>query len=426
MDKNKRIITVLMILTIVFTITGGTLAYWAWRTTDAQKTNITFTITSDFSCSADGGGNITSGSVKLVPTVVSSTTTANYIKREVKVNPTLNTVDKTIHMDLWLDIITLDSGLSNSVNFRYAFTTSSTSEGVVSSGNFYGKVANDKVILLRGKDYTSTTTETYYLWIWLDAAETDSATMNQNFSMKLGGECTDAVSRELYTANIYDGGIVDNNAVYIGQKLSNNIATYNTPDEAMNALKTAGGGTKNYPFFLKHTIADGSLWYATNSVQGLSIEEPIPISPYPACKYETSSECNSKISNSYVCKEKTFTQGVLESYVGFVVTSEMATANPGMVAGTYYLKGGDDGKAFLDNAKIIYDAFGGVGCYLDGTSGGNPYTTTPSSYFDCHVSGLSANAYSYGLVEVIVNSNSYCSVIAEGYSACLLNTSSDK
>ena len=422
MDKNKRIITVLMILTIVFTITGGTLAYWAWRTTDAQKTNITFTITSDFSCSADGGGNITSGSVKLVPTVVSNTTTANYIKREVKVNPTLNTVDKTIHMDLWLDIITLDSGLSNSVNFRYAFTTSSTSntEGVISSGNFYGKVANDKVILLRSKDYTSTTMETYYLWIWLDAAETDSATMNQNFNMKLGGECTDAVSRELYTANIYDRGIVDNNAVYIGQKISNNIATYNTPDEAMNALKTAGGGTTSYPFFLKHTIADGSLWYATNSVQGLISQGPT--SSYPSCIFETSSECNSKISNSYVCKEKTFTQGVLESFVGFVVTPEIATANPGMVAGTYYLKGGDAGKAFLDNAKIIYDAFGGVGCNSDGTSGGNPYTTAPSSNFGCRVSGLDASAYSHGDIEARDASNLGCRVNRDGSSACVLFT----
>ena len=421
MDKNKRIITVLMILTIVFTITGGTLAYWAWRTTDAQKTNITFTITSDFSCSADGGGNITSGSVKLVPTVVSNTTTANYIKREVKVNPTLNTVDKTIHMDLWLDIITLSSGLSNSVNFRYAFTTSSTSntEGVVSSGNFYGKVANDKVILLRSKDYTSTTMETYYLWIWLDAAETDSATMNQNFNMKLGGECTDAVSRELYTANIYDSYLEDLNSVYIGQKISNNIATYNTPDEAMNALKTAGGGATSYPFFLKHTIADGSLWYATNSVQGLAAA---PTSPYPSCIYETSSECNSKISNGYVCKEKTFTQGVLESYVGFVVTPEMATANPGMVAGTYYLKGGDDGKAFLDNAKIIYDAFGGVGCNLDGTSGGNPYTTTPSSSFRCGVSGLNTGANSNGYVGVGVDSYSGCGVDQVGSSNCGLRT----
>ena len=410
MDKNKRIITVLMILTIVFTITGGTLAYWAWRTTDAQKTNITFTITSDFSCSADGGGNITSGSVKLVPTVVSNTTTANYIKREVKVNPTLNTVDKTIHMDLWLDIITLDSGLSNSVNFRYAFTTSSTSntEGVISSGNFYGKVANDKVNLLRGKDYTSTTTETYYLWIWLDAAETDSATMNQNFNMKLGGECTDAVSRELYTANTEN--------VWLGQPLSDSIMTYNTPDEAMAALKVALGATNNTPVFLKHTIADGSLWYATNSVQGL--KSGGTTSPYPSCIYETSSECNSKISNSYVCKEKTFTQGVLESYVGFVVTPEMATANPGMVAGTYYLKGGDDGKAFLDNAKIIYDAFGGVGCNSDGTAGGNPYTTTPSSDFSCSVLDLYASVDSHGRVRASNGSIFGCNVNQDGSSAC--------
>ena len=100
MDKNKRIITVLMILTIVFTIMGGTLAYWSWRTTDAQKTNITFTITSDFSCAADGGGDITSGSINLVPTVVNDKTTANYIKREVKVTPTINTTGKTVYMDL--------------------------------------------------------------------------------------------------------------------------------------------------------------------------------------------------------------------------------------------------------------------------------------------------------------------------------------
>ena len=409
MDKEKRIITILMILTIVFTIMGGTFAYWSWRTTDAEKTNITFTLTSDFSCAADGGGNITSNDVSLIPTVVSDKTTGNYIKREVKVTPTINTEDKTIHMNLWLDIITLDSGLSNSVNFKYAFTTSSTSntEGVVSSGNFNGKVANDKVNLLRSKDYTSSTTETYYLWIWLDAEETDSATMNQKFNMKLGGECTDAVSKEIYTANT--------DYVWLGQTLPDNMAVYNTPDEAMAALKVALGATNNIPFFLKHTIADGSLWYATNSVQGLSSAPS-----YPSCIYETSSECNSKISDGYVCKENAFTQGVLESYVGFVVTSEMATANPGMVAGTYYLKGGDAGKAFLDNAKTIYDAFGGVGCYLDGTSGGNPYTTTPSSEFYCSVSGLYANAYSGGDVGADVDSDSYCYVDQDGYSACAL------
>lgn len=193
MSKEKRIITILMILTVVFTIIGGTFAYWSWRTTDAEKTNITFTITSDFSCSADGGGNITSSDVNLIPTVVSSTTTANYIKREIKVTPTINTAGKTIYMDLWLDINKLDSGLSNSVNFKYAFTTSSTSNttGVVAEGTFNSKVAGDKVLLLNAQDFSATATNTYYLWIWLDAKETDSSTMNQTFSLSLNGSCYD-------------------------------------------------------------------------------------------------------------------------------------------------------------------------------------------------------------------------------------------
>ena len=208
MDKNKRIITVLMILTIVFTIMGGTLAYWSWRTTDAQKTNITFTITSDFSCSADGGGDITSGSINLVPTVISSTTTANYIKREVKVTPTINTTGKIVYMDLWLDIKTLGSGLSGTDYFKYSFTTgaSSPDDGVVYSGNFRGLVKNNRVRLLLDKEYTSSMTDTYYLWIWLDAEETDSATMNQSFHLVLNGNCTDTKTEP--NAPVLDDGLI--------------------------------------------------------------------------------------------------------------------------------------------------------------------------------------------------------------------------
>ena len=144
---------------------------------------------------------------------------------------------------------------------------------------------------------------------------------------------------------------------------------------------------------MKHTVANGTLWCATNSSD----------STESYCIFESSSDCNSKLSDyfgsGYVCEENTFTDGVSESYVGFTVTSAMATANPGMVAGTYYLKGGDDGRSILDNAKTIYDAFGGVGCYFDGNSGGNPYATTPSSEFGCEVSGLRAYAEPYGYVD---------------------------
>ena len=196
MDKKKKIVGVLITLTIIFTVMGSTFAYLSWSSSEEQKTNVTFTKGEGFSCSVNGGGNITTGEVILMPTVVNDSTTSYYIKRTITVNPTITDSLLPIYMDLWLDINSLGTGLSNSLNFKYALTTSSTSPttGVVSSGNFNGKIAGDKVNLLTSKEYTATTTDTYYLWIWLDAAETSSDTMNQSFSLSLGGSCMNNVS----------------------------------------------------------------------------------------------------------------------------------------------------------------------------------------------------------------------------------------
>ena len=193
MDKNKKILTILITLTVIFTAIGSSLAYLSWVSSEEQKTQITFTATAGFSCSADMGGAIKSGDARIIPTTVSENTRGNYIKRELVVNPTITVDNKTIYMDLWLDINSLGIGLSNSVNFKYALTTSSVSPttGVVSSGNFNGKITGDKVNLLTSKDYNATTTDTYYLWIWLDAEETSSETMNQSFSLSLNGSCMD-------------------------------------------------------------------------------------------------------------------------------------------------------------------------------------------------------------------------------------------
>ncbi len=195
MDKKKKVMGVLFTLTIIFTIIGSTFAYLSWSSSEEQKTNVTFTKGEGFSCSVNGGGNITTGDVILMPTVVNDSTTSYYIKRTITVNPTITDSLLPIYMDLWLDINSLGTGLSNSLNLKYALTTSSTSPttGVVSSGNFNGKIAGDKVNLLTSKEYTATTTDTYYLWIWLDAEETSSDTMNQSFSLSLGGSCMNNV-----------------------------------------------------------------------------------------------------------------------------------------------------------------------------------------------------------------------------------------
>ena len=192
-EKNKKIITLLMIFSVIFTIIGSSFAYFRWQTSIGQQTSVTFTVTSSFSCSADGGGNITSNDVSLAPTDCTNSQYA--IKRVVTTNPVITAQDKTVYMDLWLDIETLDTGLKNSENFKWVFTKDGNScdtDNAVSYGTFEGLTDEDIVMLLDSKSYETTTVDdTYYLYIWLDSAETSTSTQDQNFEFILNGECTD-------------------------------------------------------------------------------------------------------------------------------------------------------------------------------------------------------------------------------------------
>ena len=184
-EKQKLILVGLITGTITALIIGFTFAYWTWESTSAQRTAVSFTVGNGFSCSADGGGNITSSDVTLAP---ADCTDSNYaIKRTVTTSLT-NTTGNDVFMDMWLTVNSIDDGLKNSDYFRYALTTDSNSctNNLVAQGNFKGLNANDKVNLLSGIK----TSGTYYLWIWLDKLETSSATQNQSFNLSLGGECT--------------------------------------------------------------------------------------------------------------------------------------------------------------------------------------------------------------------------------------------
>ena len=209
MENNKKALIIVTIFGLIIAIIGGTLAYWRWQSSEAQKTVVNFTIEGDFSCAADGGGEITSGSINLIPTEVNDNTTGNYVKREVKVMPTINKDGKTIYMDLWLDIKSISANLSSSNNLMYILNTSGTDKdiGVITSGNFNGKSTGDKIELLNSKEYSATVTETYYLWIWLDAKETSSSTMNQSFSLSLNGCCADDNSVKPNAPELDDGMI---------------------------------------------------------------------------------------------------------------------------------------------------------------------------------------------------------------------------
>ena len=255
MEKNRKILVLFVIFGIIIMVVGTTLAYFRWQSAEEQKTVVNFTIGSDFSCAADGGGNITSGTINLIPTEVNDNTTGNYIKRAVKVMPTIDTAGKTIYMDLWLDIKSISANLSSSSNLMYVLNTSSTDKdtGVIISGNFGGLAKNNRIKLFTDKDYNSTTTETYYLWIWLDAKETSLDTMNQSFELSLNGSCVD--QREEPNAPVLDDGMIPvvfdtSNGTVVKTTSSSDSSWYDySNQEWANAVLVKESGTQTRAYY---------------------------------------------------------------------------------------------------------------------------------------------------------------------------------
>ena len=165
-----------------------------------KKTSVVLTVTEEFRCDVDGGGNISSSEKFLVP---SDCMNSEYsIQRTIKVNPTLFSNNMNVSMDLWLNINSIGTGLKNSENLMYSLTTSATSclERIVTYGSFNEKSNGSKIELLNDNLYSSTFNDTYYLYIWLDKKETSQLTMNQTFNFSLGGECTGTSKGESFYA----------------------------------------------------------------------------------------------------------------------------------------------------------------------------------------------------------------------------------
>ena len=216
----------------------------------------------------------------------------------------------------------------------------------------------------------------------IEASElpTEAETIKFKFSVtyiQADNTATNKPSSYVYTVNKYDSSVTTPkyNAVWLNQAFPTSITQYNTPSDALTAIATAS--SKDLPFYLKHKIENGT---------------------------------------------------VTESYVEFVVTDAMASANPGMVEGTYTLRGEktfdiDTSTYLVDesyispyyeaNKEAIKTAFG----YSTNSSRCSESGTGRSSSFYCSVSGLGAGAYAASSV-YSSRSSSYCYVYRDGYSYC--------
>ena len=231
-------------------------------------------------------------------------------------------------------------------------------------------------------------TETYKVRVEFkrDIEESDLPTTDQTNTFSFGVSYVQSDSNAIevphaatvYTINRYDSNDEENTMIWIGQPIPAAITQYSSAVDAMAALNTLAGGTIARPVYLKHTISNN---IAT------------------------------------------------ESYVEFVITPELATANPTMTAGTYTLQGEitctynsvnddwecseEDSQYYASKIITLQTAFGVSNCSIG--------TDSLGEYYGCFAGGLGAYAYAHGNVKVrglYRNDDFGCSVSIVGSSDC--------
>ena len=191
--NNKGKTLILFILFGIIAVLTGTYAFYIWNSPEDTNTAISFTTSSDFSCSAKGSNLISSNNVTLIPTNCNNK--EHVIKKKIVTNLN-NPSEGSTYLSLWLDVNSIGSYLANSDNFKYALTTSEDScdTGLVYSGNFKDLQAGDKSNLMISQEFASAGSQTYYLWLWLDEAEVEIPPEDlaaRSFDLSLNGECSD-------------------------------------------------------------------------------------------------------------------------------------------------------------------------------------------------------------------------------------------
>ena len=303
MVKNKRIIYLIgLILFMTVIIVGGTFSWLLWSSSESDKTKISFTATGSFSCSATGVNTIDGNSVSLVPTDCTKEENAGHvIKKEIS-TLSKNTSGSNAYLNMWLNIDELGSYLANSDNFKYTLTTTDNNcaTDVVYSGNFKDLATGGKTNILESKKFTGTENNTYYLWIWLDEAETTPPEADEtirSFSLSLGGECT---SQEVVESFTITNKEVNYQAISItANNTQRNIVSYaivsDTPSDndwvAINETK------KTYT--LNHvlsTAGEYKIWF--KDVDGNTISDTVSVANIdttsPVCTFGSFSKTQIK------------------------------------------------------------------------------------------------------------------------------------
>ena len=161
---------------------------------------------------------------------------------------------------------------------------------------------------------------------------------------------------------------------------------------------------KSFSGSIMITEAAGT-WAYTTSIIDVYLNQAMPT----GISYPTAAEARAQFNNKVFYNKHLVENGIVtERYVEFIVTEVMASANTGMTAGTYALKG-DDTSAYNANKQVLDTALGSTHCSESGST---------TKEYRCSVSGLDAYASSSGGVSAAVGGHVYCNVNSGGSSYC--------
>ena len=171
-------------VSILILLVGGTLAYYTWKSTSNAVVNAEVcTPTVTFA-----GGSTING-VDIVPVLTKEEGTIKDI--EVKKNSTCN---RDVTMNLYLELTTFPTELAES-SFVYELYKNSETMAIA-SGNFANKKEGDTITLLSNQ-ILNTSKDTYTLYIYIDGNVDNPGTMaGKNFLFKLWGSGEGAIYKE--------------------------------------------------------------------------------------------------------------------------------------------------------------------------------------------------------------------------------------
>jgi len=355
--SNETLLTIIGIFVLIILVVGITYAGFSKTSSSGNNSISSGTITMSFQ---EPSNNVVITNAMPTSNGYSSTTHFDFsvsgsAKAALTIAYEISLTEKSGNT-INPDYVMIGLKKNGTIVYPYGIEASSLSSSSIRNGSKI--LIKDQFTLAQsGSNYTAT--DNYQLFLWLDESyempsdgSTESYSISVNVNSNVGAIGVTPTLTETY--------VVSKTTMNRGSALPNGVNGRSTPELAMQDWSSIGNGGATRPFYLRHVLNN------SNEIE--------------------------------------------ESYVEFVVTEDMANANPGMVAGTYSLRGGDSGASYATNVDTIKAAFG--------------YSTNPSrctdevTYFSCTVSDLYAYAGDNGNVRAGDNESYYCSVGSGGSSYC--------